>query len=109
MAHERSTCALSHFYRSWGRYPAGLLSLRQISRGAARILMKHWLFVAVMALAASAVLYYSERHKVPNRVGPEAVLTAAAEAQREVSHPVAEVVRLSDIEEVEIGNSMARR
>jgi beta-barrel assembly-enhancing protease len=71
--------------------------------------MKRWLFVAVMALAASAILYYSERHKVPNRVGPEAVLTAAAEAQREVSHPVVQVVRLSDKEEIEVGNSMATR
>lgn len=71
--------------------------------------MKRWLFVIVMALAAGGALYYSERHKVPNRVGPEAVLTAAAEAQREVSRPVATIVRLSDQEEIEIGNSMASR
>lgn len=71
--------------------------------------MKRWLFVVVMALAAGGALYYSERHKIPNRVGPEAVLTAAAEAQREVSHPVATIVRLSDQEEIEIGNSMASR
>jgi predicted Zn-dependent protease len=71
--------------------------------------MNRWLFVALMALAAGGTLYYSERHKIPNRVGPEAVLTAAAEAQREASHPVAQVVRLSDQEEIEIGNAMARR
>jgi len=73
--------------------------------------MKRWIFVAIIALAASAVLYYSEsqKDKVPSHVGPEAVLTAAAEAQREVSHPVAAVVRLSDEEEIEIGNSMASR
>jgi beta-barrel assembly-enhancing protease len=71
--------------------------------------MKRWLLIAVVVLAAGAVILYSERHKIPERVGPEAVLTAAAEAQREASHPVAQVVRLSDEEEIEIGNSMARR
>jgi len=71
--------------------------------------MKRWLFVAVLVLAAAGALYYSERHKIPNRVGPEAVLTAAAEAQKDLSHPVAQVVRLSDAEEIEIGNSIARR
>ena len=68
--------------------------------------MKRWIVVAVLVLASAAALYYSERHKVPNRVGPEAVLTAAAEVQKEVSHPVAQVVRLSDQEEVEIGDSI---
>jgi predicted Zn-dependent protease len=71
--------------------------------------MKRWLFVAVIALASGAALYYSQRHKVENRVGPEAVLTAAAEAQREASHPVTQAVRLSDAEEIQIGNAMAAR
>ncbi len=71
--------------------------------------MKRWLFVAVVVLAAGAALYYSERHKIANRVGPEAVLTAAAEVQKEVSHPAARIVRLSDQEEIEIGNSLAQR
>jgi predicted Zn-dependent protease len=70
--------------------------------------MKRWLFVAVVVVVAGGALYYSERHQITNHVGPEAVLTAAAEAQKEVSHPVARVVRLSDEEEIEIGNSMAQ-
>ena len=68
--------------------------------------MKRWLIVAVLVLASAAAVYYSERHRIPNRVGPEAVLTAAAEVQKEVSHPVAQVVRLSDKEETEIGDSI---
>jgi predicted Zn-dependent protease len=71
--------------------------------------MMRWLFVAVIALAAGGALYYSQKHRVPNRVGPEAVLTAAAEVQREASHPVVAAARLSDEEETEIGNSMAAR
>lgn len=69
--------------------------------------MKRWIVLALLVLAAAATLYYSERHKVQNRVGPEAVLTAAAEVQKEVSHPVARVVRLSDDKEIEIGDSIA--
>ncbi len=71
--------------------------------------MKRWIFLAVLVLAAAAALYLSERHKIDNRVGPEAVLTATAEVQKEVSHPVARVVRLSENEEIEIGNSIAQR
>ncbi|HLJ26770.1 MAG TPA: M48 family metallopeptidase [Candidatus Angelobacter sp.] len=71
--------------------------------------MKRWLFVSAMVLAAGGALYYSERHKIVNRVGPEAVLTAAAEVQKEVSHPAARIVRLSDQEEIEVGNSLAQR
>ncbi|HEY6253640.1 MAG TPA: M48 family metalloprotease [Candidatus Angelobacter sp.] len=71
--------------------------------------MKRWLFVAVLVLAAAGTLYYSERHKIPNHVGPQAVLNAAAEAQKDLSHPVVQVVRLSDAEEIEIGNSIARQ
>ena len=71
--------------------------------------MKRWVFLALIVLAAGATVYYSERHKIANRVGPEAVLTAAAEVQKEASHPVTQVVRLSDKQEIEIGNSMAQR
>jgi beta-barrel assembly-enhancing protease len=71
--------------------------------------MKRGLFVLIIGIAVMATLYYSERHKIANRVGPEAVLTAAAETQKEVSHPVARVVRLSENEEIKIGNSLAQR
>src|SRR5262249_7662415 len=83
-----------------------LLLVRQKPRSPARILMKRWIVVAVLTLLASAALYWSERHRVPNHVGPEAVLNAAAETQKEVSHPITQVVRFSDDEEIEIGNSM---
>ena len=64
--------------------------------------MKRWVFLALIVSASAATLYYSEQHKIANRVGPEAVLTAAAEVQKEASHPVTRVVRLSDEEEIEL-------
>lgn len=69
--------------------------------------MKRWLLVGALIVAAALALYYSERHKNANHVGPEAVLGAAAETQKEISHPVSQVVLLSDEEEIQIGNSMA--
>ena len=44
--------------------------------------MKRWLVVAVLVLASAAVVYYSERHQIPNRVGPEAVGLAAPHVGR---------------------------
>jgi len=70
--------------------------------------MKRWLVVALLVIAAAGALFYSERHKIENRVGPQAVLGAAAEVQKEVSHPVTQVVRLSDKEEIEIGDAIAK-
>jgi predicted Zn-dependent protease len=70
--------------------------------------VKRWLMVVVLVAAAGAALYYSERQKTESHVGPEAVLNAAAGVQRELSRVPARVVRLSDREEAEIGDSMAR-
>ena len=63
-------------------------------------------FVVVLASAGGA-LYYSARHKQETRVGPEAVLNALADTERELSRMPAEVTRISDEEEISIGNSLA--
>jgi len=71
--------------------------------------VKRWLMVAVLVAAAGAALYYSERQKSRSHVGPEAVLNKLAGVQREISRVPAEVVRLSDAEETQFGDSMAAR
>jgi predicted Zn-dependent protease len=71
--------------------------------------MKRWLVLALLLGASGAVLYYAQRHKTETRVGPEAVLNSLADAQRDVSRVPARVVRLSDDEEVSIGDAMAAR
>jgi len=69
--------------------------------------MRRWLFLALILGASGAILYYTEHHKTEARVGPEAMLNALADTQREISRVPARITRLSDAEEIRIGNGMA--
>jgi predicted Zn-dependent protease len=69
--------------------------------------MKRLLILAVILAACGVALYYSERHKQEVRVGPEAVLNALADTQRELSRVPAAATRMSDEEEIRIGNALA--
>ena len=71
--------------------------------------MKRLVFLIVLLAAAAAALYYSERHKQESRVGPEAMLNALADTQRELSRLPASVTRISDEEEIRIGDALAER
>jgi predicted Zn-dependent protease len=71
--------------------------------------MKRWLAVAGMVLMAGAAIFYAERRKVESHVGPEAVLNVMADTQRQISRVPAQLTRLSDEEEIQIGDSMAVR
>jgi predicted Zn-dependent protease len=66
------------------------------------------IFVALLAICGGA-LYYSHRHKTATHVGPEAVLNVLAETQRDLSRVPAKLTRLSDDEEIRIGDEMAAR
>jgi predicted Zn-dependent protease len=70
--------------------------------------MRRWLLLVVLLAASGAALYYSRRHKTETRVGPEAMLNALADTQREISRLPAGLARLSDGEEVRIGDAMAQ-
>jgi predicted Zn-dependent protease len=69
--------------------------------------MKRWLLLILILGASGAALYYSQRQKTETRVGPEAMLNALADTQREISRVPARITRLSDSEEIRIGNGMA--
>jgi predicted Zn-dependent protease len=71
--------------------------------------MKRWLAVAGMAVLACGAIFFAERRKPESHVGPEAVLNVMAETQRQMSRVPAQLTRLSDEEEIEIGDSMAAR
>jgi beta-barrel assembly-enhancing protease len=71
--------------------------------------MKRWLVLILILGASGAALYYSQRQKTETRVGPEAMLNALADTQREISRVPARLTRLSDHEEIRIGDEMAQR
>jgi len=71
--------------------------------------MKRLVFLILVLAAAAGALYYSRRHKQEARVGPEAVLNALADTQRELSRVPASITRISDEEEINIGNRLAER
>jgi len=71
--------------------------------------MKRRLGVFALVAISCVAIFYAERRKPASHVGPEAVLNAVAETQREISRVPAHLTRLSDEEEIEIGDSMAAR
>jgi predicted Zn-dependent protease len=60
-------------------------------------------------LLAGGAVFISERRKAEGPVSPRAVLTMAADVQRGASRVPAVVTRISDAEEIQIGDSMAAR
>jgi predicted Zn-dependent protease len=71
--------------------------------------MKRLIILIVVLAAAAAALYYSEHHRQETRVGPEAVLNALADTQRELSRVPATMTRISNEEEIGIGDTLAER
>jgi len=69
--------------------------------------MKRLLILVLLLAAAGAALYYSEQRKQEARVGPEAMLNALADTEREMSRVPASVTRISEDEEIQIGNTLA--
>ena len=70
--------------------------------------MKRLIALGILLVTAGAALYYSERHKQETRVGPEAVLNAVADTERELSRVPASMTRISDEEEIRIGDALAQ-
>jgi len=71
--------------------------------------MKRLIALMLLLAAAGAALYYAERHKQEARVGPQAMLNALADTQREISRVPASITRISDEEETRIGDELAAR
>lgn len=70
--------------------------------------MKRLIGLVLILAAAGSALYYSQRRKPKSQVGAEGMLNALAETQREVSRIPAKLTRLSDADEVRIGDAMAQ-
>ena len=71
--------------------------------------MKRWIVLLGIVIGTGAVLYFVQRHKVEAPVGPQAVLNAIAESERDATRVPARVTRISDEEEIRDGDNIARR
>ena len=72
-------------------------------------MIKRYLILALIVGLAVAAFYYSQRHQTDTAVGPNAVLNVIADIQRETSRVPMRVTRLTDAQEINIGNALAQR
>jgi predicted Zn-dependent protease len=70
--------------------------------------MKRWIIFAIIVTLGTAALVWSERHPRDVRVAPESLLYFIADSERELSRLPMAATRLSDQEEIDIGNELAR-
>jgi predicted Zn-dependent protease len=64
--------------------------------------------LALILLAAGAALYFAQRRKAEDAVGPNAVIDVAADWQRDISRVPMHISRLSDADEVRVGDELVR-
>ena len=69
--------------------------------------MKRAIAFLIVLCVALAALYFSERNQDKSHVSPNAVLEMAADVQRDVTRAPMRFTRLSDEEEIKIGNQLA--
>jgi len=65
-------------------------------------------FSAVLGIAVAAI-YVSERRREKSSVSPNALLAVAADVQRDITRAPMHFTRISDEEEIKIGNELAAR
>jgi len=71
--------------------------------------MKRSAAFLVVLFVALAALYYTQRHQRPMAVSANAVVDMVADAQRDLTRTPMRFTRLSDDEEIAIGNELAQR
>ena len=71
--------------------------------------MKRAIVFLIVLSVALAALYFSERSRDKSSVSPNAVLEMAADVQRDVTRAPMRFTRLSDEEEIKIGNELAEQ
>lgn len=71
--------------------------------------MRRWLGLATVLLLGAAALVVGERRKAEAPVSPDPVVYFIADTQRELTRLAATATRLSDAEEIRIGDELATR
>ena len=70
--------------------------------------MKRWLPLFAILCLGAGVLVLAERRRADTQASPDAMLHLVADAEREANRLPAKVWRLSDEQEIEVGDDMAR-
>ncbi|MGE5327551.1 MAG: M48 family metalloprotease, partial [Deltaproteobacteria bacterium] len=70
--------------------------------------MKRWISFSIIFVCGAAALVYCERRKVESPVGPQAVLYFVADTEHELTRLPVSFTRLSDGEEIRIGDELAK-
>ena len=71
--------------------------------------MKRAVVFLVVLVAGVGAVYYSQRHPQPTPVSANAVVEMAADAQRDITRIPMRLTRISDDEEIAIGDELAQR
>lgn len=69
--------------------------------------MKRYLWLAVILAAALLAIYFAQRQKVATQASPQALVDAAADAEHEASRVPLQMDRMSDADEIRVGDEIA--
>jgi predicted Zn-dependent protease len=70
--------------------------------------MKRWIALTLVLVSGGMALVVAEKQKVDAPVGPQAVLYFVADTERELTRLPVSFARLTDAEEIKIGDSLAK-
>ncbi len=69
--------------------------------------MKRWMGFGFIVIAGILAIVFAERQKVATQPGPQAVLSVTSDAERELNRIPANLDRMSDADEIRIGDELA--
>lgn len=70
--------------------------------------MKRWIVFALVIVAGILAMVLAERQQVATQPGPQAVLSVTSDAEHELSRIPANLDRMSDADEIRIGDELAQ-
>jgi predicted Zn-dependent protease len=70
--------------------------------------MKRWIILAAIVVSVCTAIFISERRKVDTPASPDAVLHFVGDTQQELSRLPMKLTRISDDEEIRIGDELAK-
>lgn len=71
--------------------------------------MKHWTFLILVVLAGVSAVFWAEHKKVNTQASPDALVYFIGDSQRELTRLPIAMTKMSDEEEIRIGDEMAAR